>query len=563
MAGHKQQDLVLRGARIADGTGAPVRRADVRVYGGHIAEVGDIAAGDGARTVDLSGLVLAPGFIDPHTHYDAQVFWDPELTPTCWHGVTTVLTGNCGFGIAPLHAEQRTLMAETLENVEGMAANVLAAGIPWTFETFPEYLDAVSALPLRLNVAPMIGHTPVRLFVMGEAAMERPASEAEIGHMRDLVNEGLAHGAHGFSTSRSPTHQGADGRPVPSRVADPGEIRELAGALLHAGKGILQITPGPALGLREMADIAASINRPVTWTALFTGLGSDLLAAAGSPGTTAELLRQTKSLGGSVYPQIASLPQVMQVTLADPFPFGMLPSFKRVLSASRPDRTRIYRDPAWVAAARAELSGRWQGRWAKTTIDESEAHQDLQHGPSLAELAARQQMHPFDFMVALSLEEDLRTRFRCVLANDDEQELAPLLREPQCLLAVSDGGAHVSQLCDARYPTHFLRHWVREKGVLSLEEAIWRLAGQPAALIGLHDRGTIAPGKIADLVAFDFDKVTDLEPQRVWDLPDRGDRLIARAEGIHAVWVNGQATISDGVPVPGPGSGRLLRSGSS
>ena len=262
-------------------------------------------------------------------------------------------------------------------------------------------------------------------------------------------------------------------------MADPGEIRALACALLDARKGILQITPGPALGVTEMADIAAAINRPVTWTALFTGLGSDLLTAAGSPGTVAELLQQTKSLGGPVYPQIASLPQVMQVTMADPFPFGMLPSFERVLSASRPERVQIYRDPAWVAAARAELPARWRGRWAKTTIDESEVHRDLRNGPSLAELAAQRQIHPFDLMVALSLEEDLRTRFRCVLANDDEQELADLLGEPQCLLAVSDGGAHVSQLCDARYPTHFLRHWVREKGVLSLEEAVWRLAGQP------------------------------------------------------------------------------------
>jgi N-acyl-D-amino-acid deacylase len=552
-------DTVLRGGLVVDGTGAPAYRADVRLSGGLIAEIGVIGDVAGATVIDVEGLVVAPGFIDGHTHYDAQVFWDPDLTPSCWQGVTTVLTSNCGFGIAPLRPDQRETIALTLENVEGMAAEVLAAGIPWTFETYPQYLDAVEALPLRINVGTLIGHTPVRYYVMGDAATQRAATPDEVEQMRVIVAEALSVGALGFSTSKSPNHQGVGGGPVPSRLADVEEIRTLAGALGEAGHGILQASPGPGLDPEEFAELSVRTGRPVTWTALFTGMGNSLLGAAGVTATAAELVELTKKLGGRVYPQIANMPQIMQVTLEDPFPFGMLPAFQRVLAAPRDERVAIYSDPEWVAAAREQLPERWRARWAKTTIDESVAHEELRNGPTIAALAEERGQHPFDLVVELSLAENLQTRFRCILGNDDEEELKALMVDPDMFLAVSDGGAHISQICDARYPTQLLRYWVRETGVLTLEQAVWRLSGQPAEILGLTNRGTIATGQAADVVVFDAATVREDDPWRVWDLPAGGDRLIAGATGIHGVWVNGTRIVADGATVDGASPGQLLR----
>src|SRR5207247_819078 len=227
-------DLVLRGARVGDGTGAPARAASIGITGDRITSVGDVAA-NGAEEIDLDGLTLAPGFIDIHTHYDAQVLWDRDLTPSSWHGVTSVVMGNCGFGIAPTRPEHHSTIAETLENVEGMSVEALTAGIPWTFESFPEYLDAVEASPTRLNVAAMIGHTPLRLYVLGDEATERPAKDEEVDRMRALVAEALVAGALGFATSKSPTHAGAGGKPVPSRLAETDEVFRIAEALKDAG----------------------------------------------------------------------------------------------------------------------------------------------------------------------------------------------------------------------------------------------------------------------------------------------------------------------------------------
>jgi N-acyl-D-aspartate/D-glutamate deacylase len=556
-------NLILRGATVADGTGAAIRRADVGISGQQIVAVEESIKDEGADVIDLEGLVLAPGFIDPHTHYDAQVFWDSGLTPSSWHGVTTVITGNCGFGIAPLHDDQRKTIAATLENVEGMSRDVLESGIPWSFNTFPEYLEAVRRTPKRINMGAFIGHTPVRMFVMREAATERGATVAEVEAMRAIVVEALEAGAFGFSTSKTPNHNGDGGVPVPSRLAEWEEIKALASALKTVGRGVFQATPGPGLVIDEMDQLAKMTGRPVTWTALFTGLTGDLLSSAGVTSSASDLLAMTKALGGEVYPQIASLPVVMQITLEDPFPFGMLSSFSPILAAPRRDRHAIYADPAWRERARAELPPKWKERWAKTTIDESEAHADIRHGPTLEQLAIARGCEAFDLLVDLSLAEDLRTRFRVVLGNDDEAETATLLKDHQCLLAVSDGGAHVSQMCDARYSTHFLRYWCRERGVLPLEEAIWRLTGHPAAVFGITDRGLVRAGLAADLVAFDPSTVGDSQPRRVWDLPAGGDRLVADATGIEAMWVNGTLVRKAGADVDGPPAGQLVKPSAS
>src|SRR4051794_24280887 len=543
----------LRGALVVDGSGGPARRADVVVEGDRITSVGDGPnVARAAEKVDLSGLVLAPGFIDIHTHYDAQVLWDPDLTPSCWHGVTTVVMGNCGFGIAPTRPEDRSTIARTLENVEGMSVEALEAGIPWTFESFPEYLDAVESAPTRLNVAAMIGHTPLRLYVLGDEATERPAKEEEVDRMRALVAEALAAGALGFATSKSPTHAGAEGKPVPSRLAELDEVYGIAEALKQHGRGVMQITPGAGLFINEFAELTKQTGVPVSWTALLTGIGG--------PGMALDLLEATAKAGDNVWPQIACRPLVMQITFEDPFAFASLDAFKEVLKVPRERRVDIYADPAWRERARSGSGGVFATKWDKTTIAETDRHGALM-GRSLAEIADERGVHPLDAAIDLALEENLKTRFCVVLANDDEEEVGKLLQDDRAVLGLSDAGAHASQLCDACFSTHLLSHWTREMGVLSLEQAVWRLTGQPARIFGITDRGLVREGMAADLVAFDPDTVGVTDLERVWDLPAGADRLVARSTGVEHVWVNGTAIRKDGEDVADARPGKLLRSG--
>lgn len=545
-------DLVLRGAQLVDGTGGAARPADVGVAGNKIVAVtapGELAA-NGAQTMDLTGLVLAPGFIDIHTHYDAQILWDPDLTPSCWHGVTTVVMGNCGFGIAPTRTEHRDTIVRTLENVEGMSAEALEAGVEWSFETFPEYLDALDRIHKRLNVGAMIGHTPLRLYVLGDESIERSATDEEIATMRRIVDEAILAGALGFATSRAPTHSGAGGKPVPSRLAEPDEVFAIADALRERKRGIIQVTPGPGLFLDQLARLSIDTGRPVTWTALLTGMGTR--------GTATGLLDQTSKLGGEVWPQIACRKLVMQVALSDPFPFAMQPSFKEILAAPRSERAAIYANPAWRDRARGESSGMWGNRWDKTIISESDRHVDL-IGRGLAEVAEERGADPFDLMCDLSVEDDLKTRFTITLLNDDEVELADLLRDKRTVLGLSDAGAHASQLCDACFSTHLLGYWVREQQAITLEQAVWRLTGQPADVFRLGERGRVIEGYVADLVAFDPATVGAGPPERVWDFPNGADRLVVRSTGVEHMWVGGVATRLDGKDVDDARAGVLIR----
>jgi N-acyl-D-aspartate/D-glutamate deacylase len=541
--------FVLRNGLLIDGTGGPGLAADVQVTGSRISAVDKPGTLSGDQVIDVDGLVVAPGFIDVHTHYDAQVFWDRDLSPSCWHGVTTVVMGNCGFGIAPTRPEHRETIARTLENVEGMSFEALTAGIPWTFESFPDYLLALKAEPTRLNVGAFIGHTPLRLYVMGDD-VERPASAAEVAQMRAVVGEALEAGAMGFATSGSPSHQGAYGRPVPSRFADVREeIFALAEVLGEKGRGVVQATTGPELFLEELAEISLKSGRPVTWTALLTGM-----TGRHSP---FDLLDRGSGLGGEVWPQIACRPIVMQLSLEDPFPFGVVPAGKEVLAVPRNERAALYANAEWRNRARAQLADTWAARWPRTTVQETSVHTELV-GRDVLDIATERGRDPFDTLVELSLAEDLKTRFRIVLFNDDEETIGRLLQDDRTLLALSDAGAHASQLCDACFSTDLLGHWVRELGVLDLEQAVWRLTGHPASVFRISDRGHIAPGYWADIVAFDLDKVGASQLERVWDLPGGSDRLIAQSTGIEHVWVNGQAIRTAGRDVDGARPGLVL-----
>ncbi len=548
--------VALRGASVVDGTGAPAMQADVLIADGTIVEVGEVPAGSADKDVDLDGLVLAPGFIDPHTHYDAQVLWDRDLTPSSWHGVTTVVTGNCGFGIAPVTAPGRELVMRTLENVEGMPLEALQAGIPWNFESFPEYLDAVDAEPLRCNVAALFGHTPLRFYVLGEEATERPATDAEVQRMRELLAEGIAAGAIGFSTSRSESHRGAYGRPVPSRLADLEEIWALAGVLGESGRGTVEATWGPDLHVEECARLAAEIDRPVTWAAL--------MAVRDAPQMSLDLERRVAAAGGAgekVFPQVACRPIVVQVTLADPAPLANVPAFGEILSLERSQRPALYADPQWRERAYAGVREKWGNKLDNATVQETRVHGELTDGPTLHELAAQRGGTALDVAVDLALAEDLGTRFRIVMINDDEEQVGRLLANRTMLLGLSDAGAHTSQLCDANFSTYLLERWVRELGVLSLEMAVWRLTGQPAQVYGLTGRGRIAPGAVADLVAFDPQTVGSGSLERIVDLPGGADRLVAPSIGIEHVWVRGEQTREFGKDVPDGRFGRVLRGG--
>ncbi|MCU1398536.1 MAG: Amidohydrolase 3 [Acidimicrobiales bacterium] len=551
-------DLVLRGGTVVDGTGAAPRLADVLVRDGRIVAIGSISAADAAHavSVDCTGLVVAPGFIDPHTHYDAQVLWDPGLTPSTWHGVTTVVMGNCGFGIAPTREADRGTVMRVLENVEGMPLAALEAGIPWTFETFPEYLDALEALPLRVNVAPLIGHTPLRFYVMGDDATEREATDAEVASMKAIVAEAIDAGAIGFSTSRSASHLGAYGKPVPSRAAALSEIWALAGALGDAGKGTIEATWGPDLFVDEFARMAEDIGRPVSWAAIMAGRNQ--------PGYSDGVAARVE-VGGNVHPQVACRPIVVQIALNDPFPFANVPAFGEILARPRTERPELYLDPEWRARADPQVRAAWGDILDFARVAESAAHPELQYGATLAELASERGdgSTSIDVMVSIARADGFDTRFLVAMTNDDEDAVARLLGNDQFLLGLSDAGAHTSQLCDANYATHLLGHWVREKGVLTLEKAVWRLTGHPAMVYGMTDRGVIAEGAVADLVAFDPDTVGTTLPQRAYDFPGGADRLVAHSTGIRHVWVAGTAIRSDDNDLAARGTGRLLRNGTS
>lgn len=531
---------LLRGGYVVDGTGGDARRVDVAIEGDRVVAVGEEGSmPTDAAVVDLGGAVLAPGFIDTHTHFDAQVFWDPDLTPSTGHGVTTVVQGNCGFGIAPTAPAGRDQMMETLENVEGMNVDTLRAGIPWNFETFGEYLDALERTDKRPNVATFIGHTPLRLYVMGlEDATSRAASDDELATMVQIVDDALAAGAMGFSTSRAPNHIGAEGRPVPSRAATRDELVALMGRVARHGRGVVEATFGPELDLDEAAVISRDLGVRITWGSLLTGLH-------GPPGTALQMLESASALGGDVVPQISCRPIVLQISLGEPYFLGQAPAMKRIFEHGRGERAAVYADPNWRAEVRDQIEVARPGFFAKTSIEESEHHPQWQ-GIRVDELARQQGVHPFDLMADVALADGLRTRFKVVVHNDDVDELSALLNDDRTVLGVHDAGAHVDMLCDACFPSHLLGHWVRELGVLSLERAIWRLTGQPASVFGFADRGVIRPGALADLVVFDADAVEALPAERVFDFPAGGERLVAGSRGIEHIWINGVRTRANG-----------------
>jgi N-acyl-D-amino-acid deacylase len=556
----EQFDLLIRGGTLVDGTGAPARRGDVAVRGGRIAALGDISA-DAGRVVEADGAVVAPGFVDIHTHYDVQVFWDRMLTISPWHGVTTVVMGNCGFAIAPTRPAHRELILRTLENVEGMSIDAIRAGVgeQWPFETIPEYLDAIATRGTAINVGALIGHTSVRLYVMGEEATERAATAEEIARMRAIVAEGLRAGALGFATSQSPTHVGYAGRPVPSRAATLEEIETLAGCLAEVEHGVMQATIGSGFFLDELAAIQRRTGKPVSWTALLGGM-------LGPDGHRCVLERSAalQAEGVRVIPQVSCRPLNFEFQFKAPFPLESMSLFKKISEADFAGKKRIYADPEFRQAFRDRMdTSLLAGRFTDMVISEYAPEPALAERP-LGEVADERGVHPVDLALDLALATNLEARFRLAVLNTDESITAELLTHPSTMLGLSDAGAHASQLCDACAPTELLGKWVRDKGVLTLEEAVRRLSSQPAEVFGITDRGRLAPGLAADVTVFDPRTVGCSPLRRVRDFPAGADRLVSDATGIRAVIVNGTVIREEGrdrVDADGPLPGRLLRGG--
>jgi len=535
-------ELVIRGGTVVDGTGAPAFDADVAIDAGRISAVGSGLRGE--RELDATGQVVAPGFIDIHTHYDAQVFWDPGLTPSSHHGVTTVVAGNCGFSIAPIRPEGVGILSRTLQHVEDMSLDTLTEGVPWDeFGTFADYLDAVRHRGVGLNYACYVGHTAVRLYVMGDDAYERSATPEELAAMQGLVADAMDAGAIGFATSASPTHNGDRGRPVPSRVADLAEVTALCEPLRAADRGVVALLPGGVISNDQVFELQRHVGRPITWTALLTikGLPYHERVIAEHDAARAQ--------GIDVWPQVSCRPLVFQMNLEEPFTFNMRPSFAALMGGDRAARLAAYRDPAWRAATWDEVSGGGgllPVKWDALSVAESERHPELV-GRGVVELAAERGGTPLDVMLDLSLEDDLTTRFWSVLANDDLDAIEWLLPRDGVLIGLADSGAHVSQLCDACFATDLLGNWVRGRGVMSIERAVHKLTGEPASVYGFTDRGRVAVGMAADLVVFDPATVAPGPLRRVRDFPADGERLTADAPvGVRHVLVNGVPIRVDG-----------------
>jgi len=554
-------DLVIRGATVIDGLGHAPLRADVAVRDGRITEIGDVR-GEARAAVDAGGLTLCPGFVDLHTHYDAQITWDPTLSPSPSLGVTTAVMGNCGFGIVPAPPAARDLIMRNLSVVEGMDLDALRAGIDWRFESFADYLGAVARQGPYLNLATFIGHSVVRTAVMGEAASQRrqPTLD-ELARMRAIVGAAMADGAVGFASSYSPSHSGFGGVPMPSTISEPAELDALVGAM-GGGAGVVQIASG-ARPVEEMAALAGRHDRAIfltTSVAMFNARAPE--RAIGH----FEAAAAAQARGEQVHIQIPCQPLTFDFTLANAYPFHSHDSFGAIKGYTREQLMATYRDPSFRERFRANLASLkpgalFHGNWEHMIVGETAlAKNGGLTGKSVRDIAAESGRDPLDVAFDLGLEENLETGFLGHFLNVGDEGVGRLLQHPAGVVSLSDAGAHLIYMCDAGYGLHFLARWVRELGVFDLAEGVRRLTSHPADLYGIEGRGRIATGAAADLLLFDPATVGVTPPERIRDLPGGGRRTIRRPRGVHGVWVNG-TQVFDGTDYVrhATGPGQVLR----
>ena len=553
-------DLVIRNALLLDGLGSAPVHGDLAMHEGRIAAIGrDLGAA--RETLDADGLALMPGIIDNHTHYDAQLTWDRAASPSPALGVTTAIIGNCGFTIAPCRVRDRERIMRNLTQVEGMALDVLRAGIRWDFETIPEYFSMLERHGSALNIAGFVGHSSVRTYVMGDDAPRRAASDAEIEAMRQIVLEGLRAGAIGFATSTSPAHNGEGGIPMPSRLADEKEMRALVGCLKEGGRGVFMLTKGSQTSMPFLEELAADCGRPVLVAALLHDSTNPRVVFDALEAISAARTRGRRMAGA-----MSCCPLTMDFTLQSPYLLEGLAAWKPAMALGGDAYRAKLAEPAFRAAVRAEIASPatfrvFNGEWDKMQVVETARPEHARYEQqSLAALAAQAGTDPLSFMLDLALDENLDTVFTALLLNSDEEAVSRMLRHPASLVSLSDAGAHLTFFNDAGFGLHLLGHWVREKAALTLAEAARKLTGDVAALFGIRERGVLRAGHRADLLLFDPARVHRGPKQRVRDLPANGARLTTPALGVHGVWVNG-VRIADahGMRVLSKMPGELLR----
>ena len=562
-------DLVIKNGVVIDGSGLPRYRADVGVRGGRIASIGRIR--ESAKSViDAEGRVVAPGFIDGHTHMDAQIFWDPLGTCSSWHGITSVVMGNCGFTLAPCADKDKQLVMRNLERAEDISADAMNVGIEWSWTTFREYLDTLERLPKGINYSGYLGHSALRTYVMGERAFDGAATEDDMRAMEAELRDGMQAGAMGFTTSRSVSHETPDRRPVASRMATWDEVRRLVNVMGDLNAGIFELAgenvdrsskvdPEKRRDYHvRLRDLAVETGRPITF---------GLFSRKDAPGVYKDyvnLLDETAKAGGRMFAQVHSRALSAVLSFRTQLPFDKLPVWSEIRKLPLAEQRDKYRDPGvrarLVAAASAKYDGQARGTEAKPMPFDRIFVMESVHGThrSIAEVARTRNTDPVETMLDLGLESDFNVFFLTPIANEDQDIALELMRLPHAVVTFSDSGAHVSQLMDSSLQTHLLAHWVREKQAFTLEQAVRMLTLVPATHWGFADRGLIREGMAADLVVFDPDTIAAEMPEVVHDLPAGAKRLTQRCRGIAATVVNGEVLLLDGKHT-GALPGRLLR----
>jgi N-acyl-D-aspartate/D-glutamate deacylase len=558
-------DLLIKHGTIVDGNGAPRYRADIAVSNGKIAEIGAIT--DGAKKIiDAGDLIVAPGFIDPHTHYDAQICWDPLITCSSWHGVTTVILGNCGVGLAPCKPAERDVATWNLVHVEAIPYEVLNRGLTWDWESFPQYMNATARRGVGINVGFLAALSPFRHYVMGDEAMGRAATPTETAQIRSLLRDALTAGALGFSLTVMPQHLGYKAQPLACRLASQDELRSYASVLRACGRGTIEValTRQPStVSDREYAllDLLSSESgRPVTWLNL-----RDRDDAPGAWNDTLEKVAPLLARG--CRPQVAVRPLIVEFNLRNPFLFASMDSMKPVFSdKSNEAQKQVYAGANFRRAFAAELERRtvFHDIWGRTKVKEvTNPALKSTEWKSIAEIAQERGVAPLDAFFDVALEDDLAVDYMIPLLDINEERVTKKFSDPRTLIGISDGGAHVDMLCNAGYPSYLLGTFVREKQAISLEHAVQRITSEPARFFGLTDRGLLRPGLAADLTIFDLNTIGSPErPEIRHDLPGGGRRLVTQAEGIAYTIVNGQV-LYEGQHHTGTLPGQVLRAGSS
>jgi len=555
-------DLIVRNGTVVDGKGGTGFRADIAAHGGKIVAIGNVGVTSAAETIDATGMIVCPGFVDPHTHYDAQITWDRLLSSSSEHGVTTVMMGNCGVGIAPCRPDARALLTEDLVTVEGIDLEVLKSGIRWNWETFPQFMDAAEKSGSAINLGFMAPMAPFRTYVLGPEANERAATPAETHTIAGLLREAIEAGAWGFSTTASRQHIGHGGKPLSARLASREELAAYCSVLKQLGRGVIELALTKRYStlaedeealLEFLLDASA---RPVTWLSLHN--------LVEQPGAIANILDRVARLirrGG--IPQILTRPLLYDMNLRRPFMFTEMVSAKALFDASFETQMAIYADSDFRTAFRDELKlGRKWAGIAQGVIIVSVENPALKRyeGMTIGDVARARRTDVDDTFFDIAVEDDLQVKYVVPRANTDKTALAAALRDSRTMIGLSDAGAHLDMLCESGYTTYLLGHWVREEKALTLEHAIKRITSEPADFFGIKDRGRLETGAAADIVVFDENTIASPQrPAPIKDLPAGGTRLYAKAEGISQVVVNGQILYREGKHT-GLLPGRILRS---